>query len=66
MNLFDHKHSGVDALLSPAQRQISREAYGYDQATQPNTHCYWDADNSVWLENDAHLRERMKKIISQS
>ena len=47
--------------------QVHREIYGYCEDEKPNDHCVWtDIGYSkslmAWLENDAHLRERIKEI----
>lgn len=47
----------IDDLLSvPAMNRI---IYGNDINVKPNDHSYWD-DFLGWVENDEHLRERIK------
>lgn len=47
---------------------FTREAYPGDPppAAPPNDHCYWGvyglAGEEAWLENDQHLRERIKAL----
>lgn len=55
----------VSEAIEPTQsiQQISRETYGSDVQKAPNGHSYWDADWGIWTENDAHFRERIKKLI---
>lgn len=57
--------SHLDYLMSLPQ--IGREAYVYCEDEKPNDHCVWtDIGYSqsimAWVENDAHLRERIKEI----
>lgn len=47
--------------------QVTREVYGYEEASRPNDHCNWiDLGYSrtimAWVENDEHFRKRMKEI----
>lgn len=53
----------LDELASLTQ--VHREIYGYDEENKPNDYCVWtDIGYSrsvmAWVENDAHLRERIK------
>jgi hypothetical protein len=58
----------VSELSGPALdiRHITRKTYGADAQEAPNDHCYWDPDWGLWTENDAHLRERIKKLSSST
>lgn len=47
--------------------QVHRQIYGYEEGTKPNDYCVWiDIGYSrsvmAWVENDAHLRERIKGV----
>ena len=57
--------SHLDYLMSLPQ--IHREIYGYSEEDRPNDHCNWqDIGYSkslmAWVENDTHIRERMRNI----
>ena len=43
---------------------ISRINYGNDKHNKPNEFCYWDDDRGLWMENDDHLRTRIKEITN--
>lgn len=49
--------SFMELLDTPS---ISRVNYGNDDQSKPNEFCYWDDDYELWMENDEHLRERIK------
>lgn len=55
----------VSELSGPAldTPQVCRQTYGSDEQEVPNDHCYFDADWGIWTENDAHFRQRIKKLI---
>lgn len=58
--------SHLDYLMSLPQ--IHREIYGYEEENRPNEHCVWtDIGYSMsvmaWVENDEHLRERIKNCV---
>lgn len=57
--------SHLDYLMSLPK--IHREIYGYDEEDKPNDHCVWtDIGYSqsimAWVENDQHLRERIRDM----
>ena len=47
----------IDDLLGVPT--MNRIIYSSDADIKPNDHCYWD-DFMGWVENDKHLRERIK------
>lgn len=57
--------SHLDCLMNLPQ--VHREIYGYDEEDKPNDHCVWtDIGYSqsimAWVENDQHLRERIRDM----
>lgn len=42
---------------------VSRINYGNDNQNKPNNFCYWDDDITLWVEDDEHLRDRIKKSL---
>ena len=57
--------SHLDYLMSLPQ--VHREIYGYCEEDKPNDYCVWtDIGYSkslmAWVENDAHLRERINGV----
>lgn len=58
--------SHLDYLMSLPQ--VSREVYGYDENQKPNDHCTWTTVGysilkMAWVENDEHLRQRIKETF---
>lgn len=42
---------------------MHREVYGSDINNKSNNHCYWDEDFNCWIENDQHLRDRLRQLL---
>ena len=42
---------------------ICREVYGSNINNKSNNHCYWDEDFNCWIENDQHLRDRLRQLL---
>lgn len=54
----------LDKLFS--KPNVCRIQYGRDK-TPPNDHCYWDDEYEVWMEFDAHFRNRIiSKIATEN